>query len=61
MSDVIHITDALTRADLAEAMAGVNARAKRVPHVLGTPDLPTEWDRRHQQLDLMLSEWLAAT
>lgn len=58
MSDVIRVTGH-SRADLAESIGHVNARAKRIPHVLGTADLPTEWDRRHQQINTLLDEWLA--
>lgn len=41
--------------DLIEAVANVNARAKRIPHVVGSPELPTEWDVRHAQLDELVT------
>ena len=53
---MIRVTDESTRAELAECLANVNARAKQVPAVVGTAELPTEWDRRHQQMDLLLAE-----
>lgn len=46
-----------SRADVAEAIVGVCDRAKRIPHVVGSVELPTEWDRRHQQIDLLLWQW----
>jgi len=54
--EIIKVSDRATRDELAECLANVNARAKRVPAVVGTAELPTEWDRRHQQLDLLLTE-----
>lgn len=57
MTDVIRVTDEDMRADLEAHLLLVNARAKRVPHLLGTAALPTEWDQRHVQLDLLLDEW----
>lgn len=58
MTNVLRVNDASTRADIAECIANVNERAKRVPHVTtvctGLP--PTEWDRRHEQINLLLDE-----
>lgn len=56
MQQILKVTDADLRADLEAHLLLVNARAKRIPHVLGTDALPTEWDRRHQQLNLLLDE-----
>lgn len=57
MPQILKVTDADMRADLEAHLLLVNARAKRVPHVLGTDALPTEWDKRHVQLNLLLDEW----
>lgn len=54
--DIIRVTDDTTREGLAEAIGGVNGRAKRIPHVVGSEELPTEWDRRHAQINDMLTE-----
>lgn len=57
MSDTIRVTDETTRDELASALANVCARARRIPHVVGSETLPSEWDRRHRQLDELLSDW----
>lgn len=57
MADVIRVTDEDMRADLEAHLGCINARAKRIPHVVGTEILPTEWDKRHQQINLLLDEW----
>lgn len=47
--------------DLVEALANINERAKRIPHVVGSLELPTEWDRRHQAIDELLTLILLET
>lgn len=61
MPDVLRVNDASTRADIAESIVNVNARAKRIPHVVGNEKLPTEWDRRHGNINDLLTDWEAAT
>ena len=56
MADTIRVTDETTRAELVSALANVCERAKRIPHAIGTADLPTEWDRRHAQIDQLLDD-----
>ena len=53
----IRVTDESTRAEVAEAMVYVNDRAKSTPHVVGTVEEPTLWDRRHDLLNAMLTDW----
>lgn len=57
----VTMTDVHSRAEIGVAIANVNARAKRIPHVVGTPLLPSEWDRRHAQINAMLYDWESAT
>ena len=54
---MVVVTDESTRADLAEAMGHVNFTAKRTFQVVGTPEHPTLWDRRHELLNAMLDDW----
>jgi hypothetical protein len=42
------------RAALIEALHNMNARAKREFAVVGTPRIPTPWDRRHRALNDLL-------
>ena len=58
---MVVITDESTAADIAEAIGHVNHLAKRSPHVLGTIDYPTDWDRTHELLDAMLDDWRSRT
>ena len=51
------MTDESTRAEVAEAMVYVHDRAKSTPHVVGPADEPTLWDRRHELLNAMLTDW----
>jgi hypothetical protein len=53
---VIRVTDDTTWDELASALANVCARAKRVPRVVGSEKLPTEWDTRHEQIDALLTD-----
>lgn len=53
--EIIRVTDDTSGDDLKLACANVCARAKRIPHVVGTPECPTEWDRRHSQLDELIT------
>ena len=54
---MIVVTDESTAAEVADAITRVNALAKVSPHVLGTSDEPSLWDRRHQLIDAMLTDW----
>jgi hypothetical protein len=56
MAETIRVTDETTRADLVLAIGGVCDRAKRIPQIVGTEKLPTEWDRRHEQINQMLDD-----
>ena len=53
----IRVTEASTREDIVEAMVYVNDRAKASPHTVGSVDHPTLWDRRHDLLNAMLTDW----
>lgn len=55
----IHVTDDSTRAEVAEAMGYINDRTKQTPHLIGTVEDPTMWDRRHMLLNAMLTDWEA--
>ena len=61
MSDLLRITDDTTRAEIVSVITSVCDRAKRIPHVLGTEELPSEWDRRHEQIDRLLRDWEQAS
>ena len=55
----IRVTDESTRDEVAEAMTYVNGCAKESPRVIGTLEEPTLWDRRHELLNAMLTDWQA--
>jgi hypothetical protein len=57
MAETIRVTDETTRADLVIAIGGVCDRAKRIPQIVGSTKLPTEWDRRHEQINDLLADW----
>lgn len=59
MAETIRVTDETTRDELASALANVCARARRIPHVVGSETLPSEWDRRHETLNQLLTEYFA--
>lgn len=50
----IVVTDTSTPAELREAIAHLNHRAKREFHVVGSADLPTPWDLRHAAINELL-------
>ena len=56
---MVVITDESTACEIAEALGHANRRAKRAPHVIGTREYPTAWDRAHELLDAMLTDWQA--
>ena len=56
-SQQISVTDESSRAEVAEAMIHVNAKARMTPAVIGTSEEPSAWDRRHRLLDAMLTDW----
>ncbi len=58
---MIVVTDQSTAEEVAEAITRVNALAKLSPRALGTGDEPSLWDRRHQLLDEMLTDWQSRT
>lgn len=53
---VIDFEDATTKAELREAITNVAYRARREMPVVGTPLLPTGWDRRHAEINRLLDE-----
>lgn len=55
----VRVSDETTRAEIAEALAHVNRRAKRVPRVFGVA-APSAWDELHDMLDHLLDDWRAA-
>lgn len=54
--DVARGEVALTREDLIEGLTYLCFTARREFPVLGTPEFPTPWDRRHAQIDELLTE-----
>ena len=61
MPHAIRVTDESTRAELAEALTNMCARAQREMPVVGTEELPTPWDRHHRVLDALLDDWEKAS
>lgn len=55
MTEIIHIDDNTTRAELIEALGNLNGYAKRQPHVLGVT-APSRWDMAHGRIDAVLDE-----
>lgn len=55
MTEIIHIDDDTSRADLIEALGNLNGYAKRQPHVLGV-SAPSRWDMAHARIDAVLDE-----
>lgn len=53
----IRVTGDSTRAEVAKAMRYVNDCAKETPPMIGTEAHPTLWDRRHELLNAMLTDW----
>ena len=53
----IRVTDESTREEVAEAMTYINDAAKTTPRLIGTSQQPTLWDRRHELLNAMLTDW----
>lgn len=60
MPDVIRVTEASTREELAEALLNLCARARREMPVVGTELLRTPWDKRHEAIDALLEDWQKA-
>jgi hypothetical protein len=56
---MIVVNDESTAAELAAAIGQVNDLTKDSPHVFGTLEDPSLWDRRHGLLDAMLTDWQA--
>ena len=56
---VVHVTDRSTRDEVAQVLSQVNAVAKLGPRLVGRSDEPTLWDRRHELLNAMLTDWQA--
>lgn len=54
--EAIRINDDSTRAEIAEALTHLAFRAAREIHVVGTPEFPTPWDRRHVALNELLDQ-----
>ena len=44
-----------SRADVIEALGHLCSAAKRLPCVIGTPELPTPYDRAHVRIDETLT------
>lgn len=59
-ADLIRVTDETSRDDLAEALANLVAYAKRQQYILGDAEHPSRWDRSHQRIDQLLTEYEAA-
>ena len=57
----VRITDESTRADIAEAITNMCARARREMPVVGTELLPTPWDKRHRAIDALLDDYERAS
>lgn len=57
MTAAIRVTDASTKAELAEALRNLCARAQREMPVVGTEALPTPWDKRHRAIDALLDDY----
>ena len=55
--ETIRVTDATTRSELAALLADACHAAKREIPKAGTVDYPTKYDRRHQIIDALLSDW----
>lgn len=55
MTTVIDFDLPVTRAELQEALTNMCHRARREMPVVGTPLLPTGWDRRHAEIDRLLT------
>jgi hypothetical protein len=47
-------TDEETAEEIHEALGHLTHTAKRCVTVIGNADLPTKWDKVHQQIDAML-------
>lgn len=43
-----------SRAEIISALLLANAEAMRAPHVIGTPAMPSRWDRIHTFIDGLL-------
>ena len=56
MGPTVVVTDDTTPDDLRECVTLLNREAKRAPHVLGTVEYPSNWDRWHARLDAVLDE-----
>ncbi len=50
----IRITDGASAEDCREAIGHLCTAAKRLPHIVGTPECPTPWDLRHRAIDELL-------
>ena len=55
----LRVTDESTRAEVADAMTYINELTKLTPGVVGSPAHPSLWDRRHELLNAMLTDWQA--
>jgi hypothetical protein len=60
MTSLLRITDDSTREEIAEAITHCCRTAVRAPHVRGSDEHPSAWDRAHETLDELLCEWEAA-
>lgn len=56
MTAIVVITDATPRAEIAEAITNMAHRAAREFPVVGSPEHPTPWDKRHQSINAMLDD-----
>lgn len=48
-------TEDETREDIEEALGHLNATAKRCFPVVGNEEHPTDWDKKHNQINDLLS------
>ena len=56
MDDAPVIDFDTTPAEVREQLAHLNATAKRQMRVVGSPLLPTPWDRLHARMNIALDE-----
>lgn len=57
---IIRVTDETPRAEIAEALTHCCRTAIRAPHVMGSEEHPSAWDKAHARLDALLEDWLRA-
>jgi hypothetical protein len=56
---ILRVTDDTTLEELAEALSTLNAFARRQQHIIGGREGLSAWDRAHQRIDKLLTDWQA--